>query len=285
MRLKISKSKNSTNFYIIKDCTKNGKRSTKVVHKIGNLKTVKNLAGEKDYNDWLKDYVKKYNDEHNEKKDKIIIKKYTNKRILKNVKTKFDIGHLFLKRIYYELKLNDICYDLNKKYQFKFDLNDILSYLIYKHVFYPSLNLDTPKLFKNFLLAPDIKLDDIYLGLATLNKEIDYIQEKLLENNLDLIKKKEFSKIEPMTSLFLIDYLASLIYKVLEKKLNYKYSLSKILKTLTRMKVHVSIKDCYIPLYIRTNITDDLHDAFGFRTDYEILNYKYINKIHTKISN
>ena len=35
MRLSKSKSKNTTLFYIIKDYTKNGKRSTKIVHKIG----------------------------------------------------------------------------------------------------------------------------------------------------------------------------------------------------------------------------------------------------------
>ena len=37
MRLGISKSKNTVNYYIIKDYTKNGKRSTKHVLRIGNL--------------------------------------------------------------------------------------------------------------------------------------------------------------------------------------------------------------------------------------------------------
>ena len=36
MRLGISKSKNTINYYIIKDYTKNGKRSTKHVERIGN---------------------------------------------------------------------------------------------------------------------------------------------------------------------------------------------------------------------------------------------------------
>ena len=27
----------------------------------------------------------------------------------------------------------------------------------------------------------------------------------------------------------------------------------------------------YLPAYTRTEFTDDLHNAFGFRTDYEIL--------------
>lgn len=32
--------------------------------------------------------------------------------------------------------------------------------------------------------------------------------------------------------------------------------------------------DSYIPTYTRTDFTDDLHDAFGFRTDYQIVKYK-----------
>lgn len=32
--------------------------------------------------------------------------------------------------------------------------------------------------------------------------------------------------------------------------------------------------DGYIPEYIRTNLTDDLHETFNFRTNYEIITYK-----------
>ena len=59
MRLGISKSKNTINYYIIKDYTKNGKRSTKNIMRIGNLDEVKTMAGNQDYIIWLKNYVKK----------------------------------------------------------------------------------------------------------------------------------------------------------------------------------------------------------------------------------
>ncbi|MEG2447637.1 MAG: transposase, partial [Bacilli bacterium] len=64
MRLKISKSKNTTLYYIIKDYSKNGKRSTKIIKRLGNLNDIKIMAGDTDYNIWLKEYIKKYNDEH-----------------------------------------------------------------------------------------------------------------------------------------------------------------------------------------------------------------------------
>lgn len=35
----------------------------------------------------------------------------------------------------------------------------------------------------------------------------------------------------------------------------------------------------YSPNYIRTDLTDDLHDKFGFRTDFEIISEKNIKKI------
>ena len=37
--------------------------------------------------------------------------------------------------------------------------------------------------------------------------------------------------------------------------------------------------DTYSPNYIRTDLTDDLHEKFGFRTDFESIDIKKIRKI------
>jgi hypothetical protein len=37
--------------------------------------------------------------------------------------------------------------------------------------------------------------------------------------------------------------------------------------------------DGYIPTYTRIDFTDDLHEAFGFRTDYQIVNTRQMKKI------
>ena len=189
MRLGISKSKNTINYYIIKDYTKNGKRSTKHVHRIGNLEEIKILAEDKNLGEWLKDYVKNFNEEHLDKKEEIIIKKIMGKQIPKNSKLLFDIGHLFLEDIYYDLKLNKICEEISDKYRFQFNLNDILSYLIYGRIIYPSSKLKTHELKERFLNSPEIELHNMYRGLTYLNKEIDYIQEKLFENSLNVIDR------------------------------------------------------------------------------------------------
>ena len=150
MRLGISKSKNTINYYIIKDYTKNGKRSTKHVTRIGNLEEVKKMAGNQDYMLWLKDYVKKYNEEHC--KNEIITIEKNNKKIIEsNINNRFNVGYLFLEKIYNQLNIKYICDSIQNKYQFHFDLNEILSYLVYARIIYHSYKLETFNQFKNFI--------------------------------------------------------------------------------------------------------------------------------------
>ena len=188
MRLGISKSKNTINYYIIKDYTKNGKRSTKHVERIGNLEEVKKLAGNQDYQDWLKDYVKKYNEEHC-KKEIITIKKNNKKIIDSNINNKFNVGYLFLEKIYNQLKLKNICDNIQNKYQFKFDLNEILSYLVFARIIYPASKLETYKQCQNFIEQPKFQLHDEYRALSYLADNIDFIQEKIFENSKNVIKR------------------------------------------------------------------------------------------------
>lgn len=188
MRLKISKSKNTTLFYIIKDYTKNGKRSTKIVKRIGNLEDVKIMAGNTDYMIWLKDYVRQYNEKHC-KSETIIIKKNNKKLISMNNKISFNVGYLFLKKLYNQLKLNNICYEIQNKYKFQFDLNEILSYLVYARIIYPSSKLETFRQCQNFIEQPKFKLHDEYRALNYIAENMDFIQEQLFNNSKDIIKR------------------------------------------------------------------------------------------------
>lgn len=188
MRLKISKSKNTTLFYIIKDYTKNKKRSTKIVQRIGNLEEVKKMAGNKDYKEWLKDYVKKYNEEHY-KSETIIIKKNNKKIISMDNKISFNIGYLFLKSIYSNLNLNDICKKIQEKYKFEFDLNEVLSYLVFARIIYPSSKLETFKQCQNFIEQPKFKLHDEYRALNYIAENMDFIQEQLFNNSKNIVKR------------------------------------------------------------------------------------------------
>lgn len=74
-------------------------------------------------------------------------------------------------------------------------------------------------------------------------------------------------------------FLALLIYRFLEKKLGDKFTCSEIIQGLVDMNFFELKGEGYTPSYTRTDFTDSLHDAFGFRTDYEIITSSQMKKI------
>ena len=191
MRLTLSKSKNSVNFYVIKSVTINGKRTTKVIEKLGNEKEVTIKAkGENPYV-WARNYVKLLNKEEKEMGKDILIRLSQTKDLDKNKQFTFNGGYLFLQQIYYDLGLNHICDEISSKYQFKYDLNSILSNLIYSRIIYPSSKLKTLELSENFIEKPNFDYNHILRSLEVISKETDYIQSKLYKNSLSYSKRND----------------------------------------------------------------------------------------------
>ena len=194
-RISYSKSKNFTNYYIIEDYKRNGKRTTRKLETIGNNITISKLAAEEnlDVNTWLNNYLNNYKREHNilaqSELKEVIIKKYENKLIPANVTNKFNVGYLFLENIYYSLKLDKICKAISQKYKFEFDLNEVLSYLVYSRIIYPSSKLKTYELSKNFIETPKYNLVNLYRGLTYLNKDLDYVQKELYNNSKSVVDR------------------------------------------------------------------------------------------------
>ncbi len=77
---------------------------------------------------------------------------------------------------------------------------------------------------------------------------------------------------------FITCYLALVIYRYLEKRLNCEYTCEQILETLQDMNIREMTCEGFIPTYTRTNLTDTLHDKFGFRTDYQLITKKEMKK-------
>lgn len=78
---------------------------------------------------------------------------------------------------------------------------------------------------------------------------------------------------------FMTCFISLIIYRLLEKKLGEKYTCHDILKNLKEMDFYQIKGEGYIPTYSRNDLTDDLHEAFGFRTDYQILSNQQIKNI------
>ncbi|MEG1583560.1 MAG: IS1634 family transposase [Anaerovorax sp.] len=74
-------------------------------------------------------------------------------------------------------------------------------------------------------------------------------------------------------------FIALIIYRFLEKKLDGKFTCSEIISGLRNMNFYEIPGDGFIPTYTRTDFTDALHEAFGFRTDYEIVTKKQMKEI------
>ena len=84
---------------------------------------------------------------------------------------------------------------------------------------------------------------------------------------------------------FLICFLALMIFRFLEKKLNKKYTVETILETLHSMNFTDIEEQGFIPIYTRTQLTDDLHSACGFRTDYQFISKSKMKDIQKSSKN
>ena len=189
MHIKKTHSKNCEHYSIIYDIKVNGKRTSKVYENIGNYDKLKLRAGNEDPLTWLKNYVEKLNREQSENKLPIIIKKYENRLIGKDEQKIFNVGYLFLKNIYYNLRLDSICEKITKKYQFKFDLNSVLSNLIFARIIYPSSKFKTLELSKKFIEQPNFSYNHILRALEIISKESDFIQATLYSNSCKYMKR------------------------------------------------------------------------------------------------
>lgn len=106
-----------------------------------------------------------------------------------------------------------------------------------------------------------------------------------------LVRPVNLSREDRIKAHFMTCFIALLIYRILEKKLDYKYTTKGILDTtkgildtLRNMNVTELKGNGYIPSYERTDITDFIHEKYNFNTNTEVITYKKIKKIFNTIS-
>lgn len=139
---------------------------------------------------------------------------------------------------------------------------------------------------KVYVLNEDkIKEEEQYDGFYATATNLEDPAEQIIKINRNRweieesfrIMKKELKarpvflhRDERIAAHFTICYLALVLYRYLEKVLDNKYTCTEIISGLRSMKLRKIKDEGYIPAYMRTDFTDDLHKHFGFRTDYEI---------------
>ena len=191
MRLKKTTTKSNTTYCIIRDYTNlNGKRSTCIYESLGNEQKLIERFGADNTMDKVQEYIDSLNQCIKEDKEpNVNLTLDPNKQIEKDVNRTFFSGHLFLRKIYYKLKLNEICENLKRKYNFTFDINSVVECLVFARVIWPSSKLSTYEQSRKFVGNYNFDIQHVYRTLSYLSKEINTIQKELFDYSNKVIDR------------------------------------------------------------------------------------------------
>ena len=81
---------------------------------------------------------------------------------------------------------------------------------------------------------------------------------------------------------FLICFLALLHFRLLQRELKNHYTTEQLLRALKGIKFADIEEQGFQPVYERREITDALHEACGFRTDYQFITKRKMKEIQKK---
>lgn len=190
MTISMSKSKNSTSYYVKKTLYNNGKRTSKVVERLGSLEDLEKRFGKQDTLKKAYKYAEELTLKEKEEQSEILIKCSPTKLIEKDEKRLYSASYLFLQKIYCELGIDNICHIIEKKYKFDFDLDSVLSRLIYGRILFPASKPATLEISKKFMEQPNFELQHLYRGLEVLGKETDFIQSELYKHSKKVVDRK-----------------------------------------------------------------------------------------------
>lgn len=191
MKVSISKSKNTTIYYLSRSVRVGNKTTTKTVEKIGTYDEIKKICGDMDPLDWAKEYAAKRTAEEKAHKQDIIMRYSSSALIDKNVRRSCNADYLFLQDIHYSLGLDKICNSISEKYKFDYDLNDILSMLVYSRIIAPGSKLSSLENAHKFLEQPKCELHQVYRALEVIAKENDFFQAELYKNSQKVVNRKK----------------------------------------------------------------------------------------------
>lgn len=191
MKVCISKSKNTTIYYLSKSVRIGNRTTTKTVEKIGTYDEIKEECGDMEPLEWAKKYAAKRSAEEKAAKQDVIMKCSSSMLIDKNVRRSCNAGYLFLLDIYYSLGIDKICAEISEKYKFEYDLNEILSLLVCSRIIAPGSKRSSLEEANGFVEQPKCSLHQIYRALEVIAKENDFFQSQLYKNSQSITERRK----------------------------------------------------------------------------------------------
>lgn len=191
MKVCISKSKNTTIYYLSKSVRIGNRTTTKTVEKIGTYDEIKEKCGDMEPLEWAKKYAAKRSAEEKAAKQDVIMKCSSSMLIDKNVRRSCNAGYLFLLDIYYSLGIDKICAEISEKYKFEYDLNEILSMLVCSRIIAPGSKRSSLEEANGFVEQPKCSLHQIYRALEVIAKENDFFQSQLYKNSQSITERRK----------------------------------------------------------------------------------------------
>lgn len=190
MRLTTNKTSNGTSYYIIRSIRRDGKRSSEVVERLGTEQEIMEKYHCTDAAIWAKEHLDELNRAESEKQQKVLIPLRTDAIIPLDRQNSYNVGYLFLQKIYYDLQLPNICRRIKKEHAFSYDLDSILSRLVYGRILSPSSKLSCYEQSSDLLEPPTFELHQIYRALSVIAQESASIQADLYEASKRLVKRQ-----------------------------------------------------------------------------------------------
>ena len=123
-------------------------------------------------------------------------------------------------------------------------------------------------------------LEDDVSDIVAINKQRWQIEAAFRTMKSEFKARPVFLRREErIEAHFLTCFLALLITMIIQKKLEGRFSVEQIIRELRDMNMHKLKGLGFLSSYERTDLTDALHETFGFRTDSEFISDKTMKKI------
>lgn len=190
MYLSTNKATEGKIIYIVKGFRdKNGKATSKNVRRLGTLAEIREREGVANPWAWAKSQVELANTLEKENRRKVTVSFSPEKVIDKDELRSFNIGYLTLNKLYYELGIDKICDGIERRSKFTYNLNEIMRQLVLCRILWPASKLATWELATTLALVKPVNLHQIYRSLIAIERNLDYIQERLFHYSKDLLRR------------------------------------------------------------------------------------------------